>query len=102
VPCNQHSNSLPQTNRLKKIKNHRTVPNIRQFFNKIRLPRVGPHPLSPVTELSAHSIEFLLYSIEFCSNNDDFWTTTPTSVACLSGGRSESRGFCSADTGGRK
>jgi hypothetical protein len=58
------------------------------FFNKIRLPRVEPHPLSPATE--------------FCSNDDDLCTTVPALVACSSEGRSESRGFCSADTGGRK
>jgi hypothetical protein len=87
---------------LKKIKNHRTIPNSRRFFNKIRLPRVGPHPLLPATKLSAHSTEFLPYSTEFCSNGGDFWTMAPTSVVCSSGGRSESRGFCSANTRGRK
>jgi hypothetical protein len=93
VPCNQHSNSLPQTNHLKKSKNRRIVPNSRQFFNKIRLPRVGPHPLSPATELLAHSIEFLPYSVEFCSNGGDFWTTASASVACSSGARSEVTGL---------
>jgi hypothetical protein len=69
------------------------------IFNKIQLPRIGTHPLSPATELSAHSAEFRPYSAEYFSNGGNFWTTALASVACSSGGRSESRGFCSADTG---
>jgi hypothetical protein len=34
-------------------------------LTKIQLPSFGPHPLSPATELSAHSIKFWPYSIEF-------------------------------------
>jgi hypothetical protein len=45
-----------------------------RFFNKIRLPYVRLHLLSPVTELSANSAEFLPYSTEFCSKDGNFWT----------------------------
>jgi hypothetical protein len=70
----------------KKIKNCCILPISQRFLTEIHLPRVGPHPLSPATELSAHSTKFWLYSAEFGATAGDFFSWRPAFVTCSSGG----------------
>jgi hypothetical protein len=79
-----------------KIKNHQILPISRWFLTKFWSLGFGPHPLSPTTELSAHSAEFWPYSAEFWAKAGDFWTRRPLSIACSSGGTTTLTGvlFC--------